>query len=66
MINMYSDNPKSFYRKSMRSLKSLKSHFSHKTAKSSQDSDFSINSLNAPPSNCYDNLCDQYEGKQFV
>lgn len=46
MMNMHTDTPKSFYRKSMRSLKSiksLKSHFSHKTVKSrssnSQDED---------------------------
>jgi len=37
IINLHSENPKSFYRKSMRSLKSiksLKSHFSHKTVRS--------------------------------
>jgi len=46
MMNMHTDTPKSFYRKSMRSLKSiksLKSHFSHRTVKSrssnSQDED---------------------------
>jgi len=46
MMNMHTDAPKSFYRKSMRSLKSiksLKSHFSHRTVKSrssnSQDED---------------------------
>ncbi|EAR95416.2 Serine/Threonine kinase domain protein (macronuclear) [Tetrahymena thermophila SB210] len=69
IINMHSDNPKSFYRKSMRSLKSiksLKSHFSHKTVKS-HSSYSSTDSLDAPSSNQDLNkaLCDNYKGKNF-